>query len=58
MTFLEALYLGFHTQTTERLAVSVLPSLFVDRFGSSLRFCHIEFDKEVISDGSGSENAQ
>ena len=22
-----------------------------DRFGRSLRFCHLEFDKEAISDG-------
>ncbi len=54
MTFLEALYLGSHTQTTERLSVSALPSLFVDRFGRSLRFCHLELDKEAISDGSRS----
>ncbi len=31
--------------------------LFVDRFGRSLRVCHIEFDKEAISDGCRSENA-
>ena len=24
--------------------------LIVDRFGRSLRFCHLEFDKEAISD--------
>ena len=25
--------------------------VFVDRFGRSLRFCHLEFDMEAISDG-------
>ncbi len=31
-----------------RLAVSAISPLFVDRFGLSLRFCHLEFDKEAI----------
>ena len=34
-----------------------ISSLFVDRFGHSLRFCH-RFDKEAISDGCRSENAR
>ncbi len=25
--------------------------LFVNRFGCSLQFCHLEFDKEAITDG-------
>ncbi len=40
------------SRTTYRLAVSTIPSLFVDRFRLSLRFCHPEFDKESICDGS------
>ena len=31
-------------------SLSISP-LFVDRFGRSLRFCHLEFIKEAISDG-------
>ncbi len=30
--------------------VSAICQCFVDRIGRSLRFCQIEFDKEVISD--------
>ncbi len=33
-----------------RLAISDISPLFVDRFGRSLRFCHLEFDKEAIYD--------
>ncbi len=29
-----------------------------DRFGRSLRFCHLEFDKEAIYDGCKSKNAR
>ena len=32
--------------------------LFVDRFGRYLRFCHLEFDKEAISNGYSRESAQ
>ena len=31
--------------------------LFVERFGRSLQFCHLEFDKKAIYDGSRSEKA-
>ena len=34
-----------------RLAISAIPPLFVDRFGRSLWFCYLEFDKEAIFDG-------
>ncbi len=40
------------------LVFSLTFSLFVDRFGRSLRFCHQEFYKEAISDGCRSENAR
>ena len=30
--------------------VDQISSLFVDRFGSSLQFCHLEFDKKAIAD--------
>ena len=33
------------------LGKRVIFPLFVDRFGRSLRFCHLEFDKEAITDG-------
>ncbi len=32
-----------------RLTFSSISPLFVDRFGRSLWFCHLEFDKEAIS---------
>ena len=35
---------------TGRLAFMSISPLFVDRFGSSLRFSHLEFDREAISD--------
>ena len=35
---------------TGRFAVSAISALFVIRLGRFLRFCHIEFDKEAISD--------
>ena len=41
-----------HSLTTSRLA------LFQDRFGRSLRFCYIVFDKEAISDIWRNENAR
>ena len=34
-----------------RLAVSAISPMFMDRLGRSLRFCYLEFDKKVISDG-------
>ncbi len=34
-----------------RFAYSTVSPLLVDRCGRSLQFCHLEFDKEVISDG-------
>ncbi len=40
------------------MALSAIFLLFVDRFKRSVRFCHTEFVKEAISDGSRSENAQ
>ena len=36
---------------TERLALSAIYLLFVDRFRRSLLFCHLKFNKEAISDG-------
>ncbi len=41
--------------TASRLALSPISPLFVDRFGRSLQFCHLEFDKEAISDVYRSE---
>ena len=41
--------------THSHLAFSAKSSLFVVRFGRSLRFCHLGFDKEAISDGCRSE---
>ena len=41
----------------ERLALSNISPLFVDRYGRSLRFCHLEFNYEDISDGSRSKSA-
>ena len=38
-----------------RLAISAKSPLFVDQFGLSLRFCHLEFDKEANYDGYRSE---
>ena len=36
---------------TEHLNVSAIYSLFLDRFGRSLRFCPLEFNNEdIISD--------
>ena len=37
--------------THKRLAFSSITPLFVDRFGRSLQFYHLQFDKEAISDG-------
>ncbi len=49
------LYLDIcHSLTTSRLAYWTIPLLFVDRFGCSLRVCHLEFDK----DGWRSENVR
>ena len=39
-----------------RLAFKTISPLFVDRFGRSLRYCYLEFDKEALSDGCRSEN--
>ncbi len=33
-----------------RLDLSII-FVVVDQFGRSLQFCHLEFDKEAISDG-------
>ena len=41
----------FHHLFTGRLALSAMYPLFLGRFRRSLRFRHLEFDKEVISDG-------
>ena len=37
------------------MAISLL---FVNRFGRSLHFCHVEFDKEAISDGCRSKKVR
>ncbi len=48
-----------HSLTTLRLALSTIPPLFtLDPFGRYSRFCHIDFDKEVISDYYGSVNGR
>ena len=39
------------TDSPTHSAVSAIPPLFVNRFERSLRFCYLEFDKEVIVDG-------
>ncbi len=39
----------------ERLALSTIYPCFVVRFGHSLQFCYLEFDKEAINDGERSE---
>ncbi len=36
-----------------RLALSTISPMFVDRFGRSLWFWHLEFDKKAMSDGTG-----
>ncbi len=36
---------------TGRLTLLAISSLFVNRSGCSLQFCHLEFDKKAISDG-------
>ena len=33
---------------TGRLAISAISLLFVDGFGRSLRFCHLEFDEKAF----------
>ena len=40
-----------HLSFTGRLAVPAISPLFVVRFGRSLRFNHLKFDKEAIFDG-------
>ncbi len=35
---------------TERLDISAISPLFMVRIGRSLRFCHLEFYKQAISD--------
>ena len=42
--------------THRHSAFSTIYPLLVDRFGRSLQFCNLEFDKEAISDGYMSEN--
>ena len=39
------------------LDLTAISPLFVDRFGRTLRFCYLEFDKEAISDGCRSEDS-
>ncbi len=57
---LKLCFLSFETKLlrlastlTGRLSSLTISPLYVDRFGRSLRFCYLEFDKKVISDGSG-----
>ncbi len=49
-------YIDVKDSLTGRLAISCLPSLFVDQFEHSLRVCHLNFDKEAISNACRSEN--
>ncbi len=44
--------------THGKFSFSAIFSLFVDRFGRSLRFCHLEFDKEANSNVYKSESAR
>ncbi len=54
--FLEA---QTHSLThSQRLALSIIYPLFVDRFWRSLQFCHLELDKAAISDGYMRENGR
>ena len=55
--FLEAQLLYDFIDVTDSLrhsltgrVISSTSPLFVDRFGRSLQFCYLEFDKEAISD--------
>ena len=52
MLLLEA-QLGCHSLPNGQRSISFtdISLLFVDQCGHSLRFCHIEFDKEDIYDG-------
>ena len=50
--------LSFSVITHGSLAITSISPLFVDRFRRSLRFCHIEFEKEAISDRCRIENAR
>ena len=38
-------------QSWDELTLLAIFPKFVDRFGRSLRFCHLEIDEEAISDG-------
>ena len=40
------------------LALSTISPLFVYQFRRTLRFCHLEFDTDAISDGCRRENAR
>ena len=52
MLFLEAQLL-YNLSVTDNvtIALSAISLLLVDRFGRSLRFCHLDFDKDAIYDG-------
>ena len=43
---------------TGRLAISTIYPLFVEQFGRSLWFCHLEYDKKAIYDGQMSKKAE
>ncbi len=44
-------YIDVTDSLTERLSFLTISLLFMMRFGSSLRFCHLEFYKKAISYG-------
>ncbi len=56
LSFIIIRYMSQTHSLASRLALSTIYPLFVDRFGRSLRFLYIEFDKEAMYDGQRSEN--
>ena len=55
---LEAQLLSNYVDATDSHRSAISAILFVDRFGRSSQFCHLEFDKEAICDGKRNENAK
>ncbi len=48
--YLNVTYIPSITHSLDVLSLSSISSLFVYRFWTFLRFCHLEFDEEAISD--------
>ncbi len=55
ITQMSQIYSVSHSLTVS-LAFSAISLLFVIRFGRSLRFCHLKFDKEAIYNGCRNKN--